>query len=216
MTEAYTFPGLPLAPVEAGSTVVLSGPAHSGTRRLLLRMLSPVDEEATLTITTNVRARRMLRRCRAVGMPVGADRTAFVDCVGSDDSVDGHRVQRVSSPEDLTGIGMRYSALYRELYHGGRHRVRSGVHSVSTLLSFNDLRPVSRFIHTLAGRVDSADGLGVLLVDPTMHEARTLSTVGQFCDGRIEVEERDGDPHLRSRGLSRQPRDWVTFEPEPE
>lgn len=215
MSDAYRFPGLPLEPMEPGSTVLLAGPSHSGTRRLLLRLVAGRPDEATLAVTTNTRAARLLKRCRAVGMDIDPARLGFIDCVGSDQRVEGCPVKPVSSPEDLTGIGMRYSSLYREFYHDGYHRVRTGVGSISTLLSFNELRPVSRFLHAMAGRVDSADGLGVLLVDPRMHDPRTMSTIAQFCEGRVDVEERDGEPHLRTRGLSGQPRDWVPFAPEP-
>jgi KaiC/GvpD/RAD55 family RecA-like ATPase len=213
MAEPYAFPDLPVSDIDAGTTVMVTGPPHSGTRRLTLKLLSPVDGEGSITISTNTKAERMARKCRAIGMDQSPERTAIIDCGGNDDRIDEARVLSVSSPKDLTGIGMRYSKVYRDLYRLGVTRIRTGVHSVSTLLSFNELKPVVRFVHAIAGRVDSADGIGVLLVDPVMHDERTVSTLAQFCDGRIEVEERDDKPHLRARGLDGQPRSWTPFDP---
>lgn len=215
MTDAYEFPGLPLEPLGVGSTVLLSGPAHGGTRRLALRLLSPGEDEGTLLVTTNARAERMVARCRRVGMDPSSERTAIIDCVGDDEDVADVRCVTVSGPGDLTGIGMRFTKCYRDLYYEGVRRVRAGVSSLSTLLSFKPLKTVARFVHAIAGRIDSADGVGVLLVDPRVHDERTVSTLAQFCDGTIEVAERDADPHLRTRGLDDQPRGWHRFHPEP-
>lgn len=158
MAEPYAFPGLPVSDIEPGTTLMVTGPPHSGTRRLTLKLLSPTDGEGSITVSTNTKAERMARKCRAIGMAQSPDRTAIIDCAGNDDQIDAARVVSVSSPKDLTGIGMRYSKVYRDLYRSGVTRVRSGIHSVSTLLSFNDLKPVVRFVHTIAGRVDSAGG----------------------------------------------------------
>lgn len=215
MAESYTFPGLPLEPLAPGSTVLLSGPSHVGTRRLTLRMVTPVDAEGTLFVSTNTRATRLLRKCRQVGLEPSRERTAVIDCVGDDESLPDARCLTVSGPGDLTGIGMRYTKLYRELYGDGVRRVRTAVSSLSSMLSFKQLKPVARFVHAIAGRTDSADGISVFLIDPRVHDDRTIGTLEQFCDGRVEVAERDGDPHLRTRGLDDQPRDWCRFDPQP-
>ncbi|MCG1002462.1 hypothetical protein LQ368_03270 [Halobacterium noricense] len=65
---------------------------------------------------------------------------------------------------------MRYSDVYRTFREAGIERVRTGLFSVSTLLSFGDLKTVSRFVHTLVGRIDAVDGIGVFCIDPGMHD----------------------------------------------
>jgi len=214
MTEPYRFPDLPIEPIDAGSTVMVLGPAHSGARRLALRLSAAQAGEGTITITTNARAERVVAKFRQAGLNTDESAIAFVDCVGNDETVEGLPVVCVSSPDDLTGIGMQFSKLYRDRYTSGTRRMRTTLYSLSTLLTLTDLKPASRFLHVMAGRIDNADGLGVMLVDPRVHDDRTLGTISQFCDGRVEVEERDGKPHLRTRGLDGQPREWVPFEPE--
>jgi hypothetical protein len=108
---------------------------------------------------------------------------------------------------------MRFSDVYGDFRRSDVDRVRTAICSVSTLLTFSDLKTVSRFVHTLVGRVGQVDGLGVLLVDPSNHDDRAASTLSQFCDGRIDVRADENDtPELRARGLSDQPRGWQSFE----
>lgn len=211
--ERYEFPNLPLEGIRPGTTVLVSGPTHGGTRDLGIRMLVGAESEGSIVITTNQRARRIADDCERVGLTLTASSTAILDCVGDEDSGVPARVLPVSGPSDLTGIGMRYSDVYRGFKRSGIDRVRTGLFSLSTLLSFGDLKTVSRFVHTLVGRIDSVDGVGVLIIDPATHDEQTVSTIAQFCSGRIEVRDGEDSPELRARGLSGQPREWQPFSP---
>ena len=213
MTEHYAFEGVPIEPIRPGSTVLLAGPAHSGGRELGLRMLAGQSGQGAIVVTTNRRSRRIAADCERVGLRLTADSTAILDCVGDEDTDVPARVLPVSGPSDLTGIGMRYSDVHRSFARSGIDRVRTGLFSLSTLLSFGDLQTVSRFVHTLVGRIDALDGLGVLLIDPSIHDDRTVSTLSQFCAGRIDVREGGDGSELRARGLPEQPREWRSFDP---
>jgi hypothetical protein len=74
------------------------------------------------------------------------------------------------------------------------------------------LRPVSRFVHTLVGRVSKVGGLGIFLIDPAMHDERELRTISQFCDGRIDVRDGDDGPELRSQGFLGDSSAWTPFD----
>lgn len=215
MSDGYTFKTLPLSELHSGTTVLVAGSPHAGTRDLALRMLVGDPGQGAIVITTNQRSRRIVDDCRRVGLNLSRDTTAILDCVGGEDNEVPARVLPVSGPSDLTGIGMRYSDVYRQFKRSDIEEVRTGLFSMSTLLSFGDLSTVSRFVHTLAGRIDSVDGLGVLLIDPAIHDDRTVSTLAQFCRGRIDVREGDDGPELWARGLPNQEQGWVSFDPEP-
>lgn len=212
MSEDYAFDSLPLAPVRPGTTLLVAGPTHAGTVTLGMRMLDAPPGEGTIFITTNKRASRLVGDCDRLGIDLSPDDTAVVDCVGQPDESVPAEVLPVSGPSDLTGIGMRFSDVYRRFAREDIERVRTGLYSLSTLLSFGELRPVSRFVHTLVGRIDSVGGLGVLLVDPAAHDERTLRTVAQFCDGRIDVRETDDATAFRARGYPGATDEWTPFE----
>ena len=212
--SSYSFERLPLEPIEQGTTVIVAGSPHAGARDLALRMLAGNSDEGAIVITTNLRSKRIAEDCRRAGLNLTENNTAILDCVGGEDQDVPARVLSVSGPSDLTGIGMRYSDVYRQFKQTDLHRVRTGLVSMSTLLSFGDLRTVSRFVHTLVGRIDSVDGLGVLLIDPAIHDEQTLSTLAQFCRGRIDVREEENGPEFRARGLPGQSRTWTSFDPD--
>ena len=207
----YDFPGLPLESIRPGTTVLLTGPHHGGTRKLGLRMLAGGVDEGGILITTNQRASRITDDCERIGTDVDGDRTAILDCVGDDDPDVPAQVLPVSGPSDLTGIGMRFSDVCVDFRGNDIERVRTGLFSLSTLLSFGDLRTVSRFVHTLVGRIDSVDGLGVFLLDPASHDERAVRTLTQFCAGRIEVRKSDGVTELRAQGMPEQPDGWLSL-----
>lgn len=214
----YTLEGLPLAPIPSGRNVLVAGPTFGGARELALRMMAGEleDDEGTIIVTTDSDSETLLARCRHLGADFSDGRLGLVDCTGDDpdpDSVRFARVLTVSGPEDLTGIGMRYSKLCSELRAEGADRIRIGFHSLSTLLSFGEHRRTTRFIHTITGRNAAIDGLGTLLVDPSVHDSRTLGTVANFCDGRIQVRDADPLPELRVRGVPG-PREWTPFDPD--
>lgn len=209
--EQYGFGSLPLDPVRPGTTLLLSGSAYDGARELAYRLLAG-DDDAALFVTLETSAKRLLNRVRDATGSVPT-RVGVVDCVGDRERVDGASVHPVSRPDDLTGIGIRYSSLYQRFAAEGARRVRTGFHTVSTLYTYADYRPASRFVHTVAGRVETVDGLGVFVADPGALDERTLTTVGNFCDGRIDVRDEGDGPELRVRGLPDQSRDWRPFEP---
>jgi hypothetical protein len=178
--DRYSMADLPLAGIPAGTSVLVAGPTHSGSRDLGLKMLAGSDGEGVIVVTTNRRAARITAECERVGVAVSDDSTAIIDCVGDDSPDIPAKLLPVSSPGDLTGIGMRFSDLHMEFQRAG---------------------------------IDRLDGLGVLVIDPANHDERTVSTLGQFCTGRIDVRDTDDGPELRARGLPDQPREWVSFDP---
>jgi len=217
--SAYGFPEwLPLEPVPAGSTVIVAGPAFSNVEELTESMVGggTREGEGALFIATNETCTKLLESCRRTVPGLDRSRVGVIDCSGQDigRSVSNVQVKYVSTQSDLTGIGMKFSALYESLYgavEGGR--VRTGLISLSSLSMYVDLRKLFQFAQTLSGRIDSAGGLGAFTIDPATHEPRTVNTLSQVADARIDVREPEGDAdgELRIRGLDGQPSGWQPF-----
>lgn len=212
--------GVPVNPIAHGSTVLVAGPALSRTEALARSMVADSTDagEGGLFISTNKTCKKLLTACRGTHPALDATKVGIIDCSGQEMSKSGldARVKYVSTQSDLTGIGMKFSALYESLYAGAQGgRVRTGLISLSSLAMYVDLRTLFQFVQTLSGRIDSADGLGVFALDPTTHDTKTVNTLSQAADGRIEVREPEGsdvDGELRIRGLPDQPSGWQPFE----
>ena len=204
---------LPVDELDSGS-FLLAGPAMSGKHDLLLDLLAEGAKsgEGVLIVTTNRGAESVFEaiEARLGRVPEGF---RIVDCVsergGGDVGYPEERVEYVSSPADLTGIGIGVSEQLRRLAESDIARVRVGFHSLSTLLMYAELEAVFRFIHVLSGRIEGIDGLGFFTLDPTTHDENTVNTLKQLFDGMIELREADGEPEVRVVGVSEVGDEWV-------
>lgn len=211
-SDAYVFPDLPLSSISPGTSILVEGPYHGGTRDVAYHMLGSGPEEGQLIVSTTNNSEQLLREYRAMGIGYERRRMAIIDCVGSPPDALQARTFSVVSPRDLTGIMMRLSKAYQDLIRESLHRVRMGIVSVSALLSVGDLRSVFRFISTVAGRIANLGGLGVFVVDPGVVDTRTIETLAQFVQGRVQVREREDERELRTLGLTGQPTGWQSLE----
>ncbi|WP_306060067.1 RAD55 family ATPase [Natronococcus wangiae] len=196
---------LPDTEVEAGTNVLVAGPPLTGKRSIALSILASGASrgDGSITVTTKDSADVVLAE-----LPDDAV-VGVVDCVTKQRGIgsveDTSRVKYASSPVDMTGIGIKLSEFLQEFYdQRGLARNRVLLHSISTLLMYSDLQTVFRFLHVFTGRIQSADALGVYVIDSTSHDDQTMNTLKQLFDAVIEVtESEETNPEIRTAGLSR-------------
>lgn len=220
--DGYEFAdGIPLDPIDPGATLLVAGPALSKAEELARSLVadSVYTDEGGLFISTNTTSKKLLKACNQTHSSLDTTRLGIVDCSGQGPIQfrDDVHVKYISTQSDLTGIGIKFTALYESLYPNvAEGRIRTGVISLSSLLMYVDMRKLFQFAQTLSGRIESAEGLGVLAIDPTIQDTKSINTFSQVTDGRIEVREpeepEDGtDGELRVRGLPNQPSGWQPF-----
>ena len=193
--------------VEEGTNLLIEGPPMSGKRDLGFQILAHgvAGGEGAIVVTTKDGADRVLEDF-AETSTVENPTVGVVDCVTKQQGMGNRResdlVRYASSPNDLTGIGIELSELLRTLYEQRNvTKNRILLHSLSTLLMYSDLQTVFRFMHVFTGRVQSADALGVFVVDSTAHDEQTVSTLKQLFDGVVSIQERDDGFQARLLGV---------------
>ncbi|WP_415383303.1 RAD55 family ATPase [Halosimplex sp. TS25] len=187
-----TFGNATLAP---GSNLLVSGPPLSGKRRMALEILAHGSEqgEGVIVVTTRDSASRILNDYEAlVSDPESVD-IGIVDCVTKHQgrsARDTDIVKYASSPEDMTGVGIKFSEFVEEFHtERGIENVRVLVDSLSTLLMYSDVQTVFRFMHVFTSRIENADALGLHIIESTAHDEETLNTLHQLFDHAVTVEE---------------------------
>ena len=200
--------------VEPGTNLLVAGPPMTGKRELAFEILVHGSRrgDGTIVVTTKNSGEDVRERLREL---LGSDERGplgVVDCVSKQQGVNQVQsggIAYASSPKDMTGIGIQLSEFLRRFYKdAGVQRNRILLHSLSTLLMYSNLQTVFRFLHVFTGRVQSADALGVFVIDSTAHDQQTMSTLQQLFDGQIEVREGDdGRSQLRLRGVGEET-DW--------
>jgi KaiC/GvpD/RAD55 family RecA-like ATPase len=207
-----------LASVRPGSNILISGPAMTGKSDLAMTMLADGSRrsEGAVVMTTGDSADEVLEDYRARVDDLDESRVAVVDCRSegsrSDDRTPGGGyVYHVSSPGDLTGIGIGITKGLETLANNGAGNGRFALDSLSTMLTYTDRKTVFKFCHVLSSRFDSAGYVGLFTIDSEAHDDQTIQVIKQAFDGMVEVRDHEGARQARLLGLAGQPTDWREF-----
>lgn len=178
--------------VAPGTNVLLSGPPLSGKAALGYELLDAGAQrgEGAIVVANKHSATRIRTEHPELfgyDVPVGV-----IDCVtkhqGHGTIADTEFVQYAASPEDMTGVGIKFSELLEQFHAAGTRRNRSLFDSLSTLLMYADLQTVFRFLHVFTTRIEDAGTLGLFVVQSEAHDPQTMNTLSQLFDGVIDVE----------------------------
>jgi hypothetical protein len=158
--------------VEAGTNVLVVGPPMTGKRRLLFDLVGGSASRTGAFVTTKKPAPKIARWFQGSRPDDEEWRLSFVDCTGSrdrfgDSSVVGLTdLRAVSSPADLTGVGIELTGILRKWHHDDAVTdPRVGLHSLSTHLMYADVQRVYQFLHVVTTRIATVDGVGVFTMD---------------------------------------------------
>jgi KaiC/GvpD/RAD55 family RecA-like ATPase len=196
--------------VDRGTNVLISGPPLAGKADIAYDVLANGirQGDGTIVVTTKDDARTVLGAIRDRTGDADDPLIGIVDAVtrqqGTTPIEDDPHVSYVSSPNDMTSIGIQLSERLEE-FHEQHQRDRNRVllHSVSTLLMYSDLETVFRFLHVFTGRITSTGALGLYTIDSTAQDDQTMNTLTQLFDGVIEIEEdEDSERRIHTAGLT--------------
>ena len=192
--------------VEAGTNLLIAGPPMTGKRALAFDVLADGSRrgDGAVVVTTKDSGEKALGEFEDE-FDEPPSTVGVVDCVSKQQGRSPRPTDNVaftSSPVDMTGIGIKLSEFLERFYERGVRENRILFHSLSTLLMYSNLQTVFRFLHVFTGRVQSADALGLFIIDATGHDDQTMSTLRQLFDGEIAVRETDdGGSKVRLKGV---------------
>ncbi|PSQ49982.1 hypothetical protein BRD15_02490 [Halobacteriales archaeon SW_6_65_15] len=108
----------------------------------------------------------------------------------------GETIETLSSPGDLTGLGIKLSEVLKE-WDDTDGRTVACFDSLTALLQYADLQTVYKFLHVLTGRFEAADVTAHFHLDPDACDSQTTSTLTSLFDTVVELD--DGEWTMRSR-----------------
>lgn len=208
-----------LATEDSGRDVLVVGPALTGKQRIGLELLAGVFASGGLPfcITTSDPAPAIRERFAAYA-PDEDVTLAVVDCLaemqGRD--VDDEWTQTVSTPADLTGIGMALSEARRNLGDDAFDGGRLLLDSLTTTLMYADYEQVYRFLHDLTGQFGQLGGHTVATLDTDAVEDSQENSITGLFDVAVETRRTNTGPtEFRVRGDAVDtPSRWYAYEPD--
>lgn len=100
-------------------------------------------------------------------------------------------IRTVSSPTDVTGLGMELS----EIVEGWAETNKQPVvcfRSLTTLLQYADLETTFRFLHIMTGRFTSIDAIAHYHLNPNAHDDQEIRTLTQLADSIVKFDDQAG------------------------
>jgi KaiC/GvpD/RAD55 family RecA-like ATPase len=204
---------LPVEEIPDGTNLLVGGPPLTGKRKLALALVDGGCErgEGGLVVGTQESTGNVRERAPNVWKQLEAGRAGVVDCVTrqrGDRVGDEDLVKYVSSPGDVTDIGIRLGGIFQRLEETCE-RVRFDVSTISTMLMYTHERRVYRFLHVFAGHVERLGWLGLGVLDTSNREP--FDTLAPLYDGMIQTRSTEDGRELRVVGLGGSPTEWVSY-----
>lgn len=200
---------IPVDALAEGESVLVRGPAMSGKYDLLLALLGSLGDDGLFVSTS-----RQVTGARQDFSEYGeAERLAVVDCssnVGSQEREPDDLVRYVSSPKNLTEIGVKFTELV-EAFEADGADAAVGIHSLSELMMYWDVERVYQFLRVLLAECRELGWPAVAVVDDDAAGDQAATTLTQPFDAVIATRVADGERAFQYREPGRQPGDWTPF-----
>jgi len=194
---------------EANSTLLLASSFTEGTEERCAEMLHPgmANESNVLWVSYTKSPDQQLRRWQAhysdrpanMGMVSIDDSTRSVaaESGGASDLMGPNKpVETVSSPNDLTGLGIRITEFLTD-WEENDNRTVVCFDSLTALLQYVELETAYEFLHILTGRMAAVDAFAHFHMDPEAHDEQTIESITTLMDATVALE--DGEEKIRSR-----------------
>jgi len=206
---------------EAGTNVLILAPPMSYADQLAYALTRPLMGEYAIVLSTNERAAEVVDAFKLAG----ADKrfTGVIDAITKSSTpgiADTQRLMFVSSPTDLTGIGIKFSNMIETIFEGDFSEGESGlfpppirfcVNSISTLLMYRRLEVLYQFLHVFTAKLKKIEGVGIYLLNSESFDEKTLSLIKQLMTCVIEVKIEQNISSLRIQGIHGVSGEWLKF-----
>ncbi|MCU0631630.1 MAG: hypothetical protein MUC66_01480 [Methanolinea sp.] len=207
--------------IPPGSNILILAPSMSSGEQLGYALTRPLPGEYALILSTVMRSVDLMDYFSSEQF--NRDLIGVIDSVtklSTPDVNDNTQIKFVSSPSDLTGIGIKFSALIESMFNGEFPSadqalfpppIRFYIDSLTTLLMYRKLEVLYQFLHVLTSKLKKMEAIGIYILNNESFDERTLSLMKQLMNVVIEVKTEQHGDFLRIRGVTGVSQEWVPF-----
>jgi hypothetical protein len=206
---------------DAGSNILILAPPMSYAEQLAFALVRPLPGEYSIILSTNERASEVVDYFKQNG----SDKrfVGVIDAITKSSTpaiADTQRLMFVTSPTDLTGIGIKFSNMIESIFEGKFSEgepglfpppIRFCINSISTLLMFRRLEILYQFLHVITAKLKKTEGVGIYLINKESFDDKTISLIKQLMTAVIEIKVTDDGNYLRIQGIRGVAMEWQKF-----
>jgi KaiC/GvpD/RAD55 family RecA-like ATPase len=170
--------------IRKGTNIMLIGPPMSQKEVILHYIMYHgivKNDNAVIAVTTREPATDILEWFKENQLVLPLSRIGIIDCITKSVgrvTLETENIKFASSPQDLTGIGVRISQFLEDFLMKKKiPKIQLHINSLSAILMYSNIQTVFRFMHVFTGRIKAADALGIFVIENGMHDDHIISTL---------------------------------------
>jgi hypothetical protein len=181
--------------LNGATNILLEMPSMGGGREVCTSLLSDeVDSPSVLYVSFTQQASACIDQWEESG---ASARNLGVITVGDGSSAvdrDGVVTEAVSTPSDLTGLGIQIGQFLSEW----DAPVVVCFDSLTSMLQYVDFETAYEFLHAITGQVHAAGARAHFHIDPEAHDEKQVAGITSLFDASVSLGE---DTHVRTRDV---------------
>ncbi len=205
-----------------GTNILILAPAFSNGEQVASFLAKPGKGEYMIVLTTENQATDLLDYFK--GNDFNTNYIGVIDAItrsSSAQTADSHKVKYVGSPNDLTGMDIRFSQLTEEIMKGEFTEdpnqlfptpIRYCVLSLTSMLMFRKIDVIYQFLHVVSSKLKKMGSIGIFLINSETFDQKTIAIVKQLMNVVVEIRNDDSGPALRLQGSMGLSMNWRNFQ----
>ncbi len=182
------------------SNVLVIGPPGPEKVGIALKFIEQGlnDGDGSLYITTDVGPKEIEENSSLLAEHANKD-LIFIDCYSwtLGEQPAGRKDIMVPGPSALNDLSIGIAQAMQKLFKPDK-KLRVVMHSLSTLLLYNNPEVVYRFTQITGARLKSSNATTLFLIEEGMHDQKVVTTIKHLVDSVIEVKNENGKIMLRA------------------
>jgi hypothetical protein len=172
--------------LDGAASVLVKGPAMGDDRDICRTLLTEgVSSPGIIFVTYTHGAGACLDRLGDAATDANNIGVITVGDVSTAEAGTAVQTSTVSSPSDLTGLGIEIG----ELVDAWPAPVTVCLDSLTTMLQYVDFETAYEFLHTLTGRIHAADARAHYHVDPAAHDPAAVAALASLMDAVVDLDD---------------------------
>lgn len=205
-----------------GTNILILAPAFSNGEQVATYLAKPGDGEYMILLTTENQATDMLNYFKT--NKFDTNYIGIIDAITRSSSAsvpDSQKVKYVGSPNDLTGMDIRFSQMTEDIMKGAFTEdpnqlfptpIRYCILSLTSMLMFRKIDVIYQFLHIVTSKLKKMGSIGVFLINSESFDQKTIAIVKQLMNMVVEIRNDEAGSSLRIQGSMGIAMNWRQFQ----